>query len=57
MGKRLMIIKLGKHNSAEELLIETRTAGLQGHVGYWDGNRRVSVNREAVCMEEKGMGM
>jgi len=31
-GIRLMIIKLGKYNSAEELLIETRTAGSQGHI-------------------------
>jgi len=30
MGIRLMIIELGKYNLAEELLIETRTAGLQG---------------------------
>jgi len=30
MGIRLMIIELGKYNAAEELLIETRTTGLQG---------------------------
>ena len=57
MGIRLMIIELGKYNSAEELLIETRTAGLQGHVFYWNRDRRVSVTRAAVCMEEKGTGM
>jgi len=29
-----MIIELGKYNSAKELLIETRTTGLQGHIFY-----------------------
>jgi len=57
MGKRLKIIELGEYNSAEELLIGTRTAGSQGHVYYWNGDRRVSVTRVAVRMEEKGMGM
>ena len=57
MGIRLMIIELGKYNSAEELLIETRTAGSQGHICYQDGDRRVSVTRAAVRMEEKGTGM
>src|SRR5882724_10642554 len=57
MGKGLMIIELGKYNSAEDLLIETRTAGLPGHVCYRDGDWRVSVTRAAVCMEEKGTGM
>src|SRR5882724_3884224 len=57
MGKRLMIIKLGKYNSAEELLIETRTAGSPGHVCYRNRDRRVSVTRAAVRMEEKGTGM
>ena len=56
MGIRLMIIELGKYNSAEELHIETRTAGAQGHVCNQDGDRRISVTRAAVCME-KGMGM
>jgi len=56
MGIRLMIIKLGKYNSAEELLIETRTTGLQGHVCYWNGNQRASVTRAAVCMGWKGWG-
>jgi len=57
MGKRLMIIELGKYNSAEELLIGTRTAGSQGHICYRDGDQRVSVTRAAVRMEEKGTGM
>jgi len=52
-----MIVKLGKYNSAEELLIETRTAGSQGHVCNRDGDRRISVTRAAVCMEEKGVEM
>ena len=52
-----MIIKLGKYNKAEELDIETRTAGSQGHVCYRNGDQRVSVTRVAVCMgvEETGM--
>ena len=53
MGKRLMIIKLGKYNSAKELLIETRTAGSQGHVCNQDGDWRISVTRAAVCMKER----
>jgi len=57
MGIRLMIIKLGKYNSAEELLIETRTTGSHRCICYRDGVWRVSVTRVAVCMEEKGMGM
>ena len=57
MGIRLMIIELGKYNSAKELLIETRITGSQGHVDYQDRDRRVSVTRAAVCIEEKGMGM
>ena len=57
MGIRLMIIKLGKYNEAEELHIETRTAGSQGHVCYQNGDRRVSVTRAAGWMgvEETGM--
>ena len=55
MGKRLKIIELGKYNSAEELLIGTRTAGSQGHVYYQNGDWRVFVT--AVHMEEKGTGM
>ena len=57
MGIRLMIIKLGKYNSAEELLIETRTTGSQVHVCYRNGDRMVSVTGAAVRMEEEGMGM
>ena len=52
-----MIIKLGKYNSAKELLIETRTAGSQGHVCNQDGDWRISVTRAAVRMEEKGAEM
>jgi len=51
MGIRLMIIKLGKYNSAKELLIETRTTGLQGHVCYQNRNQRASVTRAAVIGE------
>src|SRR5882724_10114117 len=36
--------------------IETRTAGLQGHVCYRNGDRRVSVTRAAVCMGWKRRG-
>ena len=52
-----MIIKLEKYNGIEELLIENRITGPQGHVCYWDGDWRVSVTKVAVCMEEKGMQM
>ena len=52
-----MIIELGKYNKIRPLLIENRTAGSQGHVSYWDRNRRVSVTRVAVHMEVKGTGM
>ena len=47
-----MIIKLGKYNSAEELLIEKGITSSQAQVIYWDGDWRVSVIRVAVCMEE-----
>src|SRR5882724_5318723 len=57
MGKRLKIITLGKYNSAEELHIETRTTGSQGHVCYWNGDWRASVTRVAVHMELEGTGM
>jgi len=57
MGKRLKIIELGRYNSAEELLIETRTAGSQGHVYYWGEDRRTSITRAAVCMGLEGTGM
>ena len=52
-----MINELGKYNAAEELLIETRTTGSQGHVCYWNGDWRVAVTRAAVCMEVEEMGM
>jgi len=35
----------GIYNSAEELLIETRTTGSQGHVCYLNGDQRISVTR------------
>src|SRR5882724_5197381 len=57
MGIRLMIIELGIYNLAKELLIETRTAGSQGHVCYQNGDWRVSVTGAAVRMEEEGTGM
>src|SRR5882724_4333282 len=56
-GERLMIIELGKYNSAKELLIGTRTAGSQRHICYQDEDRRVPVTRAAIRMEEKGSGM
>jgi len=56
-GKRLMIIKLRKYNEIGELLIETETTGLQGHVCYWDRGGRVSVTTVAVCMGRKEMGV
>jgi len=55
-GKRLMIIKLGKYNSAEALHIDTRTTGSQGHICYQNRDRRVSVARAAVRMGVEEMG-
>ena len=52
-----MIIELEKYNKIIGLLIEESTTGSQGHIGYWDGDQRVSVTRAAVCIEEKGTGM
>ena len=52
-----MIIKLGKYNSAEELLIETRTTGLRGHVYYRGKDWRTSITRAAVRMGLEGKGM
>ena len=52
-----MIIELGKYNSAEELLKETRATGSQRHVCYQNGDWRVSVTGAAVRMEEEGTGM
>ena len=57
MGIRLMIIELGKYNSADELHIETRATGSQGHVCYRNGDWRASVTRAAVRMELEGMVM
>src|SRR5882724_11435481 len=57
MGIRLMIIELGKYNSAEELLIETRTTGSQVHVCYRNGDQSTSGTRAAVRMEVGGTGM
>jgi len=45
-----MIVELGKYNSAEELHIDTRTTGSQGHICYRNGDWRVSVARVAVRM-------
>ena len=56
MGIRLMIIELGKYKAAEELLIETRTTRFQGHICYWNGDRRVAVTRAAVCMGVEDTG-
>ena len=52
-----MIIELRKYIEIGELLIEKGSTGSQAQVIYQDGDRRVSVTRVAVCMEEKGTGM
>jgi len=57
MGIRLMIIELGKYNAVEELLIETRTIGSQGHICYRNRDWRVAVTKAAVCMWVEEMGM
>jgi len=57
MGTRLMIIELRRYIEVRELLIENRTTRSQAQVRCRDGDRRVSVTRVAVRMEEKGMGM
>ena len=54
--QRLMIIKLGKYNSADELLIGHMNARLQRWVINWNMERRVSVARAAVRMKEKENG-
>ena len=56
-GKRLMIIKLERYNKIRELLIEIGITGLQGHICYWDGGKRVSVTMAAVHMGAKETGM
>jgi len=52
-----MIIELRKYNEAEELLIETRTTGLQAQVSYQDGVWEAYVTRAAVRMGVKEMRM
>ena len=52
-----MIIELRKYNEIRELLIESKTTGLWGHICYQDRGWRVSVTRAAVCMGVKEMGM
>jgi len=52
-----MIIELWRYNEIEEILIENRTTGLQGHVCYRDGGQRVSVTTAAVSMGVKETGM
>ena len=56
-GDKLMIIELRKYNEIRELLIESRTAGLQAQVSYQDVVWEASVTRVAVCMGVKEMGM
>jgi len=53
----LMIIELGKYNSAKELLIESNSAGSLGPVNYRSESREVSVTTAAVRMEEKRTGV
>jgi len=48
-----MIIEL-EIQLSKELLIETRTTGLQGYVCYWNGDRRVSVTGELSAWRRKG---
>jgi len=49
--------RTGEYKLSQELHIETRTTGSQGHVCYWNGDRRASGTRAAVRMELEGMGM
>ena len=51
------LITLERYNEIRELLIEKRTTGLQGNVGYWDRDWRVSVIREAVHMRVNETGV
>jgi len=46
--------RTGNYNSAEELLIGTRTTGSQVHVCYRNGDQSAFVTRAAVCMEVEG---
>jgi len=52
-----MIIKLERYKEIRELLIENGITGSQGHICYWNKDRRVSVTMAAVCMGMKEMGM
>jgi len=52
-----MMIILERYNEIRELPIENRTTGLQGHVGYLDGDQRVSITRAAVFMGVKELEM
>src|SRR5882672_2758553 len=54
--QRLMIIELGRYNSAEELLIGPPNVGSRGWAHSRDTGRRVSVTMVAVCMKEMGDG-
>ena len=56
MDTGLMIIELRKYNSAEELLIGLRSAGLQWQVLNRNTERRTSVTMVAVCMRGTGDG-
>jgi len=55
--QRLMLIELERYNEIGKLIIEIGTTGSQGHLCYWDGGWRVSVNMAAVCMGVKETGM
>ena len=52
----LMIIKLRKYNSAEELLIGLGCIGSQLPILNRNTEQRVSVSKVAVCMREIGTG-
>jgi len=55
-GKDLKIIELEKYNSAEELHIETRTTGSQGHVCYQERGPGASVIRRLSTWSWKEWG-
>ena len=54
-GQRLMIIELMRYKKIWELLIDTGTTGLQGHICNWDGGQRVSMAVVHMGKEETGM--
>jgi len=56
-GEKTYDNRTGEIQLSRRTTIETRTAGSPGHICYQDRDRRVSVTRAAVCMEEKGTGM